>query len=137
MENEKKHSVYVLINSKRNKCYVGYTVNPARRIRQHNGEIKGGAKRTKNDTWEFAMIIDCVQFDNHLGLSFEWHCKDHNRKKRNTQTTYINPLEKRVTQMFEAMHLPKFEYCQFQVTNFLCNFENIQYERLTIIDKMV
>jgi predicted GIY-YIG superfamily endonuclease len=39
--------VYLLINEK-GRTYIGSTTNPARRLRQHNCEIKGGARATRN-----------------------------------------------------------------------------------------
>ena len=46
--------VYILSEIGGNRTYIGYTVNLQRRLRQHNGEIVGGAKATRGRKWEFA-----------------------------------------------------------------------------------
>lgn len=77
------HYVYILqeINGKR--TYVGYTNNLERRLRQHNGEIKGGAKYTRGRKWEFMGYIEGFP-DKIIALQCEWkikHCGIRNREK--------------------------------------------------------
>ncbi len=50
--------VYVIRSKTTNRTYVGVTTDKARRLRQHNGEIKGGARSTKGfRPWEIIRII--------------------------------------------------------------------------------
>ncbi|KAF3407343.1 Structure-specific endonuclease subunit slx1 [Talaromyces pinophilus] len=66
---------YLLRSAKRPGClYIGSTPDPARRLEQHNGFSKGGAKRTERDAlrpWEMVTIIE--GFTSRTGaLQFEW-----------------------------------------------------------------
>jgi predicted GIY-YIG superfamily endonuclease len=75
--------VYLLHNN-RNPCtYVGSTNNPARRIRQHNGEIVGGARYThrhkpSDDEWQFYGYVP--DLDKHTALSIEKKVQIRSRK---------------------------------------------------------
>ena len=58
-----------------NYTYNGCTNNFKRRIRQHNGEIKGGAKCTaRRGPWEAYCIIEGFQ-DQREALQAEWRIK--------------------------------------------------------------
>ena len=55
------YTLYLIINKSNNCTYVGITNNPERRIRQHNGELVGGAKYTRNNKngyeWKYLAIL--------------------------------------------------------------------------------
>lgn len=67
------------------RVYVGATVDPLRRIRQHNGEIAGGAKRTRGGKWRFHLLV--YGFRTWIEtLQFEWALRYAFRKCRSTAT---------------------------------------------------
>ena len=67
---------YILYNvNKPAISYNGITVDLNRRLRQHNNEIKGGARSTVANSpgWRYLAIITCPTFTKNTALSLEWH----------------------------------------------------------------
>jgi predicted GIY-YIG superfamily endonuclease len=53
------------------RAYIGATVDPRRRLRQHNGELAGGASRTRGRQWRFVTVV--YGFRTWIEtLQFEW-----------------------------------------------------------------
>jgi putative endonuclease len=51
--------VYLIRNSDDSRLYCGVTTDPNRRIRQHNGEIPGGARATRaKRPWSFVYLAN-------------------------------------------------------------------------------
>ncbi|KAI0020331.1 hypothetical protein F4780DRAFT_770795 [Xylariomycetidae sp. FL0641] len=69
------YTVYILRSTVRHaSLYIGSTPNPPRRLKQHNGEVKGGAARTSRSKlrpWEMVGIVS--GFPGMVAaLKFEW-----------------------------------------------------------------
>lgn len=70
------------IGKRKRRHYIGFTVNPRRRIRQHNGEIVGGAKRTTRYSSDWSMVCLISGFSSkHMALSYEWYAQ-HDKGRR-------------------------------------------------------
>ena len=52
------------------RTYVGYTRQPRRRCRQHNGELPGGAAPTAGRPWELVFVVRGFR-SKHAALAFE------------------------------------------------------------------
>ena len=96
--------VYML-ESTDGSTYIGATVDLKRRLRQHNGEIKGGAKRTtskvsKDKTWRRVCYVS--QFPDWTAtLQFEWRWKQLSRKYPSSMV----PLERRMSALHDLLTL--------------------------------
>jgi predicted GIY-YIG superfamily endonuclease len=93
MNENELYKVYVLYHINSNKTYVGSTNNLKRRIRQHNGELKGGAKYTTNslnknillnelllNEWKYLYFITGFP-DHQNALQAEWKLKNLQKKQ--------------------------------------------------------
>jgi putative endonuclease len=93
IEIKKDYIVYLLINTKNNCTYIGSTNNSIRRLRQHNGDLVGGAKYTKfkkgDGEWQyFGQIINLEKCQ---ALSVEKKIQ-----KRTRKCSGKSPLDKRL-----------------------------------------
>lgn len=98
---EHKWNCYLLATvSGSPKTYVGITPDLDRRLRQHNGELAGGAMATKGYKWE--RICHVKGFPDHrAALQFEWRWKQISRR------CVGGPLERRLRALQELLFLDK------------------------------
>ena len=109
----------------RNQAYIGFTNDPRRRLRQHNGEIEGGAKQTSyRRPWEMVLFVHGFP-TKVAALRFEWawqHPKeslitrDMATALKGIGNTKKVPAKLRI--VYEMMHVPPFSRFPL-VINFL------------------
>ena len=114
---------YILKNDTHvGKTYNGSTNNIKRRLRQHNGEIIGGAKYTKNygnGNWYVYFLM--TGFVNHNNcLQAEWKIKHPNNKK--IMPKKYNSYDGRINGVNEIIKLDKW------TSNSTINNYDIEYE---------
>ena len=94
--------IYILFNNSNTCTYVGMTNNPTRRLRQHNGELVGGAKYTTakrgEGVWSFyGWIKSKIGLDKSRAMSIEKKIQIHSRKFKG------NPIEKRLQSVNKSL----------------------------------
>ena len=89
-ENTKKYYCYWIVSGRCN--YVGATVDPVKRLRQHCGCLVGGARRTKGRLWRYQCVISGFRTWKEA-LQAEWSIKFHSRRCRGTESRQL-ALEK-------------------------------------------
>lgn len=100
--NKRPQYCYCLTTASLSHPYIGYTVNPERRHRQHKREITGGARRTakmKGDVQPFLLVSGFLcQRD---ALQFEWAWNQGRKARRRSKLTRAPADSLRIPSLFE------------------------------------
>ena len=100
-QSENNYIVYLLKNTSNNRTYLGVTNNSKRRLRQHNGELKGGAKYTKSfkgdGSWEYYLKIK--NLNKNQALSIERTAKNKRQGSKN-----LTAIQKRLNVLLPILN---------------------------------
>tara|TARA_B100000795_G_scaffold266389_1_gene249505 strand:- start:884 stop:1504 length:621 start_codon:yes stop_codon:yes gene_type:complete len=111
--------VYALQSISTNKSYVGASTNFSRRIRQHNSEIKGGAKYTRCAK-DWKCIYRVNGFVDTDALKFEWWLKHSGKVSGKRKRRFIRSAGRgvngRITNLQRVFHLEKWQDVPLTVT---------------------
>ena len=118
---KKPWCVYALTSDSMNRSYVGATTDIARRLRQHNSEIKGGAKYTRGAVdWTYLFRVSGFENGASSGneaLQFEWALKHSSgvkkgaSRKRRRRPARANGkgAKGRIDNLQRVLHLDKWK----------------------------
>jgi len=111
---DKKYYCYIIANGKR--TYNGYTVNITRRLRQHNREIKGGARATKSNegVWSYIAILTCPDWTAVRAMQHEWTIK-YPTRRRPRPKEYQGPMGRIVSLKKICDQIPPEEHTALYV----------------------
>jgi structure-specific endonuclease subunit SLX1 len=111
---EKAWASYLLITcAEPIQTYVGATVDVNRRLRQHNAEISGGARRTtaiaiNRGSGAWKRVCHCVGFVDKIEcLKFEWYWKHFSRKQ-----TEKDPLARRLVGLQNLLAIERWHHIE-------------------------
>lgn len=104
------------------RTYIGFTVNPRRRIRQHNGEIVSGAWRTRRGRpWEMVLCIYGFP-SNVAALQFEWAWQHPTEslavRKAAAEFKSLGGIGNKVKLAYTMLNLPSWESLNLTVNFF-------------------
>jgi hypothetical protein len=87
----------------------------ARRLRQHNGELSGGARSTRKNAehWKYLAIVTSEQFDKKSAMSCEWHIRYPTGVKPRPRE-FGGPVG-RLSGLKKVLDLPKFKEYSWQI----------------------
>jgi predicted GIY-YIG superfamily endonuclease len=101
---EKNWFVYLLENTKNNSTYLGVTKDTTKRLKKHNGKLRGGAKYTKSKKgdgeWKYNLIAG--GFTKSKAHSIERKAKNMRRKAKGK-----TPLERRLNVLLPLLNSTK------------------------------
>ena len=110
----KLYIVYLLINTDNNNnyTYLGITNNSYRRLRQHNGEIKGGAKYTRSFKGEGMWIyyLKIKNLTKSEALSIERTAKNKQKKAKGNKS-----IDKRLNVLLPILNKYPESICEYLI----------------------
>lgn len=102
-----KFYVYIILSEVSNRTYVGMTNNVIRRLRQHNGEIKGGAKYTTSGRpWKHHMVLGPYETISEA-CKVEWRAKRFRGSERLKYRKWVAELDDNADDKDKHLHFYK------------------------------
>jgi len=119
---KKTYILYLLENTSNNRTYLGVTNNFNKRIRQHNGIIKGGARYTSsfkgNGEWRYYLKITNLTKSEALSI-------ERTAKNRRHGAKGESPIQKRLNVLLPI--LKNYKECIYDIRPSLQNDVELQH----------